>query len=213
MQSSCDFSLFVRASTGSFIALLVYVDDIILAGNDLSEFARVKQFLDHAFQIKDLGVLRYFLGLEVARNSTGIHLCQRKYVLDILFDVGFSYCKPVQTPLVTKVSRDASPAFLSDGSSYRRLVGRLLYWTSTRPDISFAIQQLSQFLTCPTILHLQVAHRVLRYIKGTPDLGLFFPSATSPVLKVFSGSDRAGCPDTRRSVTGFYVFLGDSLIS
>lgn len=115
--------------------------------------------------------MRYFLGLEVAQNSTGIHLCQLKYVLDILSGAGFSDYKPVQTPLVTKVSRDASPTFLLGGSSYRQLVGHLLYLTSTWLDISFAVQQLSQFLAYPTILHLQAAHHVLRYIKGTPDLG------------------------------------------
>ncbi|XP_031259114.1 uncharacterized protein LOC116117191 [Pistacia vera] len=98
-------------------------------------------------------------------------------------------------------------------SSYRRLVGRLLYLTSTRPDLSFAIQQLNQFLDKPTSVHQQAANHVLRYIKSYPANGLFFPAESSLSLKAFSDSDWVGCSDTRKSITGSCVFLGSSLIS
>ncbi|KAG8500117.1 hypothetical protein CXB51_003559 [Gossypium anomalum] len=212
-QSSSDFSLFVKKDVVSFTALLVYVDDVILAGDNLDEIARVKAFLDFTFKIKDLGDLKYFLGLEVARSSAGIHLCQRKYALDILSDFGFLDCKPVKTPMATKIPRDAYAELLPDNTLFRKLIGRLLYLVSTRPDIAFAIQQLSQFLDQPTVTHLQAAHRVLRYLNGCPASGLFFSATSSPLLKAFSDSDWAGCPVTRRSVTGYCLFYGDSLIS
>lgn len=100
-----------------------------------------------------------------------------------------------------------------DPSSYHRLIGRLLYLTTTRLDITYAVQTLSQFMQALTIHHFEVATHVLRYIKASPAQGLFFP-ATSPLqLKAFSDSDWATCPNTRRSVTGYCVFLGSSSIS
>jgi hypothetical protein len=213
-QSQSDHSLFTKKDEERFTALLVYVDDLILAGNDITEIHYVKAHLDDSFKIKDLGNLRYFLGLEVARSKTGIFVCQRKYALDLLHDSGFSGCKPVATPMVRAPKlqlTDDSPA--TDISSYRRLIGRLLYLNTTRPDLSYAVQQLSQFMAAPTTTHLQAAHRVLRYIKNSPAQGLFFPSSSSLQLKAFSDSDWATCPDSRRSVTGYCVFLGDSLIS
>lgn len=132
----------------------------------------------------------------------------------IFSDAGLLAAKPSTTPMLKahkKYSDTASP--FSDPSAYRRLMGRLLYLTTTRPDICYAIQHLSQFMASPTTEHYQAATRILRYIKGSPSQGIFF-SATSYIhLKAFSDSDWATCPDTRRSITGFCVFPGDSLIS
>ncbi|XP_019198409.1 PREDICTED: uncharacterized protein LOC109192289 [Ipomoea nil] len=111
-----------------------------------------------------------------------------------------------------KLSKDDSEA-LKDNTQYRKMVGKLLYLTFTRPDICFAVQQLSQFLDKPTILHLQAVHRVLMYIKSCPGQGLFFPTDSNLKLSGFADSDWAGCPDTRKSVTGFCVFLGNALVS
>lgn len=112
----------------------------------------------------------------------------------------------------TKLSQ-LSGNHLPDGSSYRTLVGRLIYLTNTRPDISFAVQQLSQFMHRPTDLHLRAAHRVLRYLKSTPGQGILLSATSDFTLRGFSDSDWAGCLDTRRSVTGYCVFLGHSLVS
>ncbi|XP_019179838.1 PREDICTED: uncharacterized protein LOC109175035 [Ipomoea nil] len=111
-----------------------------------------------------------------------------------------------------KLSKDGGTD-LEDNSQYRKVVGKLLYLTITRPDICFAVQQLSQFLDSPATLHLQAAHRVLRYIKNSPGQGLFFPANSQLKVRGFADSDWATCPDTRKSVTSFYVFLGDALIS
>ncbi|XP_019151776.1 PREDICTED: uncharacterized protein LOC109148481 [Ipomoea nil] len=170
--------------------------------------------LDTNFKIKDLGVLGCFLGIEAKLNDDGLNLCQRKYALDILSDAGFIECKPATTPMVpgSHLSREVGKP-LEDPSGYRRLVGRLLYLTTTRPDIAYAIHHLSQFVSNPTDMHMVAAHRVLRYIKGTLGQGLFYPTNNTLSLKAFSDSDWASCPETRRSFTGFCIFLGESLVS
>ena len=102
VQSLADISLFTKVTSSTITILLVYVDDIILAGNSMTEIQAVKTFLHTEFTIKDLGELKYILGLEVARSSSGISVCQRKYVLDLLHDTGFSDCKPIHTPMDAK---------------------------------------------------------------------------------------------------------------
>ena len=214
IQSKSDYSLFTRSHGSSFLALLVYVDDILIASNDMESVTKLKKSLDAEFKLKDLGNLKYFLGLEVARSSKGISLCQRKYALEILSDSGMLGSKPVQTPMEQNLKlSETDGTLLDDPSVYRRLVGRLLYLTVTRPDLSYSVQKLSQYMAKPTTSHLTATHRVLRYIKGSPGQGLFFSSSSNFHLKSFSDSDWAGCPDTRRSITGYCVFLGDSLIS
>ncbi|GAU46782.1 hypothetical protein TSUD_351810 [Trifolium subterraneum] len=213
-QASSDHSLFTLKHGSDFTALLVYVDDIILAGNSLQEFARIKLIMDNAFKIKDLGPLKYFLGIEVAHSKQGISICQRKYCLDLLKDTGLLGSKPAPTPLdpSIKLHQDSSPAY-DDVGGYRRLIGKLLYLTTTRPDISFAIQQLSQFLSSPTTTHFDTACRVVRYLKGSPGRGLFFPRQSPLQLLGFADADWANCADTRRSTSGYCFFIGSSLIS
>ena len=190
------------------------MDDVILTSNDLVEIDHIKQFLDNQFKIKDLGNLKFFLGLEVARSNYGISLCQRKYALELVDDTGLLSCKPATIPMDYTLKLSKSDGSLSaDISSYRRLTGRLIYLTTIRPDISYSVNQLSQFLSSPTTTHHQAALWVLKYIKGTPSLGLFFPSNSDMKLKAYSDSDWAGCPDNQRSVIGFSVYLGNALIS
>uniref|UniRef100_A0A2N9FY23 Reverse transcriptase Ty1/copia-type domain-containing protein n=1 Tax=Fagus sylvatica TaxID=28930 RepID=A0A2N9FY23_FAGSY len=188
VQSKSDYSLFTRTQGTTFIALLVYVDDILLASNNIEAVHSLKASLHSEFKLKDLGNLKYFLGLEVARSNKWISLCQRKYALDILSDSGMLGCKLVSTPMEQNLKLSQSDGdLLDDASLYRRLVGRLLYLTVTRPDINYSVQKLSQFMAKPSSTHLAAAYRVLKYIKG--------------------------CPDSRRSITGYCVFLGDSLVS
>jgi len=193
--------------------LLVYVDDIILAGNTLSEFSFIKSVLHQAFKIKDLGTLKCFLGLEVAHSHNGISLCQRKYCLDLLNDSGLLGSKSVSTPSdpSIKLHNDTSPLF-TNISAYRRLIGRLIYLNTTRPDITFVTQQLSQFLSKPTQTHYNATLRVLKYLKGSPGKGIFFPRALGLHIQGYSDVYWAGCKDTRRSISGHCFFLGQSLI-
>jgi hypothetical protein len=213
-QSISDHSLFTLKQDNMFTALLVYVDDIILAGNSLNEFQRIKELLDTEFKIKDLGQLKYFLGIEVAHSKTGVTICQRKYCLDLLHDTGLLGAKPAKTHLdnSVKLHQDDTPPY-EDIAGYRRLVGKLLYLTTTRPDIAFVTQQLSQFLSSPTQTHYDTACRVVRYLKGSPGRGLLFRRDAQLQLLGFTDADWAGCLDTRRSTSGYCFFLGSSLIS
>jgi hypothetical protein len=214
IQSKSDYSLFTRLDGSSFIALLVYVDDIVLAGNDAKAISVFTQLLNQQFKLKDLGDLKFFLGLEIARKSSGISVCQRKYALDILDDSGLLACKPSKFPMDSNLRLSKHEGLLlDDPTSYRRLIGRLLYLTITRPDLVYSIQVLSQFMSQPRQPHLDAATKVLHYIKSAPSQGLFFPASSDFKLKAFCDADWAACPDTRKSVTGFCLFLGDSLIS
>ena len=213
-QSKCDYSLFTKGCDSSFVALLVYVDDIVIASPSSSIIATVKTQLQSAFKLKDLGPLKYFLGLEVARSAKGIFLSQRKYILSLLEDSGFIGSKPASVPMdpnLKLTATDGDP--LPDSSQYRRLIGRLLYLTISRPDITFAVNKLSQFMSNPLTPHLSVVHHLLRYLKSTPGQGILFSSKSSIRLQGYADADWGTCPDSRKSISGFCMFLGDSLIS
>ncbi|XP_019425102.1 PREDICTED: uncharacterized protein LOC109333979 [Lupinus angustifolius] len=139
---------------------------------------------------------------------------QRRHALEILSDAGMIGCKPSSTPMIhgAHMHQDKSEPF-KDPHAYRRLIGRLIYLTNTRPNITFCVNQLAQFMAFPTNLHYIAAMKVLRHIKGSPALSLFFPANSVVQLKAYSDSDWASCPDTRRFVSGYCIYLGDSLIS
>ncbi|KAL0303814.1 UNVERIFIED_CONTAM: Retrovirus-related Pol polyprotein from transposon RE1 [Sesamum radiatum] len=186
-QSTHEHCLFIKQSATEFTALLVYVDDILLTGSSEAALHSVRDYLDRLFTIKDLGSAKYFLGLELARSSHGLHVTQRKYLHDILADASMLDAKPAPTPFPSGLKLVlADGSLLPDPNRYRRLVGRLLYLGFTRPDISFAVQQLSQFLQAPRSSHWDAAIHVLRYLKGTPSTSLFFSSSSSVQLSAFS---------------------------
>lgn len=163
--------------------------------------------------MKDLGNLSYFLGVHVHRDSQTIHLNQAKYILALLDRVNMLSAKPYSAPCISgkKLTRlDGDPS--SDPTLYRHVVGALQYCTLTRPEISYSVNQLCQFLHCPTTTHFSVAKRVLRYLKGTVDCGLSF--TRGPLnLHAYCNSDWVGDLLDRRSTSGFGVFLGQCLIS
>lgn len=143
-ESLSDYSLFTMNSSGSELRVLVYVDDLIIAGNSQQTIAQFKDYLSQCFHMKDLGLLKYFLGMEVARNSSGFYLCQRKYALEIITEAGLLGSKPVAFPIPQNhMLKLSTTPLLSDPEKYRRLVGRLIYLKVTRPDLSYAVHLLA----------------------------------------------------------------------
>ncbi|KAM0027867.1 putative RNA-directed DNA polymerase [Helianthus debilis subsp. tardiflorus] len=169
--------------------------------------------LNHEFAIKDLGDLNYFLGLEVAYTDTGLFLTQSKYARDILQRADLLDAKPVSTPLVSHESFTTDGTPCSDPTSYRSLVGALQYLTITRPDLSYAVNQVSQFLHAPTLDHFQAVKRILRYVKGTLSFGLTYSRPHTSSILGYSDADWARCLETRRSTYGYSIFLGGNLVS
>ncbi|GJT64366.1 retrovirus-related pol polyprotein from transposon TNT 1-94 [Tanacetum coccineum] len=208
-QSTSDYSLFTLQCDKVHLNVLVYVDDLIISGNDSMAICSFKSYLSKCFYMKDLGTLKYFLGIEVARNSNGIFLCQRKYALDIISEAGLLGAKPTDLPLEQNHQLPlANGKPLVDPEPYRRLVGRLIYLSFTRPDLSYCVHMLAQFMQSPLQEHWDAALRVVRYLKGSPGQGILLRAACDLQLHGW-----AACPITRRSLTGWFIQLGDTPIS
>ncbi|CAA7043512.1 unnamed protein product [Microthlaspi erraticum] len=213
-QSSSDTSLFSLINGDSHLYVLVYVDDLVIGGSDPSDISSFKEYLRNCFHMKDLGHLRYFLGLEIARNEDGIFLCQRKYALDIITECGLLGARPSVVPMEQKHHlTDATNAYFPEPERYRRIVGRLIYLTLTCPDLAYTVHILSQFMQAPRQSQWEAALRVVRFLKGAPSQGILFRSNSAISLEAFSDADYASCLTTRRSLTGYVMLLGGSPIS
>ncbi|XP_012472430.2 uncharacterized mitochondrial protein AtMg00810-like [Gossypium raimondii] len=204
--------------------MLIYVDDLLITGNDNSMIEDLQVTLHQNFKMKNLGTLKYFLGIEISRSKEGIIMNQWKYALELIADLGLLDAKPAHTPLeqnlkLTSLEYDAAldihdtSTELTDASVYQRLIGRLLYLTNTRPDIAFGVQHLSQFMHKPKWEHYEAALRIVRYLKKSSGQSIFLSSEGTTDIQAYCDSDWASCPMTRKSVTGYCVKLGNSLVS
>ncbi|XP_041003931.1 uncharacterized mitochondrial protein AtMg00810-like [Juglans microcarpa x Juglans regia] len=212
-SSQIDPSLFTHHLENIHVFLLVYVDDILVTSNDRDFITFLISKLQLEFAMKDLGQLTYFLGIEATRNSSGLHLWQTRYIIDLLDRVQLLGIRPYRAPCVSgsKLSK-FDGEILQDPSEYRQTVGALQYVTLTRPDIAYSVNQLCQYMQAPTTVHWTAAKRVLRYLKHTLDYGLFYKSG-SFAINAYCDSDWAGDPDDRRSTCGYGVYVGSNLIS
>ncbi|CAN6720151.1 unnamed protein product [Malus baccata var. baccata] len=212
-QSHSDHTLFVKRGSGKVTALIIYVDDMIITGDDLEEMMKLEQNLAAEFDMKNLGDLKYSLGVEVARSSRGIFLSQRKYVLDLLKETGMLGCKPVDTPIVEKhylgIYPDQEPV---DKGRYQRLVGRLIYLSHTRPDIAYAVSVVSQFMHSPSVDHMEAMMRILAYLKSAPGKGVLYESHGHMRIEGFTDADWASDVTDRRSTSGYFTFVGGNLV-
>ncbi|XP_026398227.1 uncharacterized protein LOC113294006 [Papaver somniferum] len=190
-----------------------YICSVKQCNNDYA-IQNLKNKLESQFSLKNLGRLQYFLGIEVSRSHKGIFLCQRKYILDIVNDSGLLGAKISLSQVEQHLKLlPSSGDPLPDPSIYRRLIDRLLYLQVTRHDITYSVNYLSQFMQQPCSSHLDAAHRVVRYLKGTVSHGIFLSASISLSLSGYTNSDWAGFPTTRRSTKGYFTMLGDSPIS
>ncbi|XP_019197569.1 PREDICTED: uncharacterized protein LOC109191379 [Ipomoea nil] len=213
VASKTDVSLFYYRSGDSRIYLLVYVDGIIMMGNDTALLTTVLERLSVAFKIRDLGTPTFFLGIETVSVDGGLLLSQRRYMDDILTRAGMVNCKPLSTPAAITKAVSPSTDPYENPTQYRRLAGALQYLTITRPDLSYAVNRLCQFMHAPTDEHWAMLKRVLRYVKGTLTYGLRLTASPSADVHAYSDSDWAGCPIDRKSTSGYAVFLGTNLVS
>jgi histone deacetylase 1/2 len=214
--SKADTSLFYYNKGKHTIFVLVYVDDIIVASSSQEAVNALLADLQQEFALKDLGNLHYFLGIEVKRGKDDLLLTQERYASEVLKRSGMDKSRSVNTPMssVEKLSMESGDRLGPDDSTrYRSVVGALQYLTLTRPDISFAVNKVCQFLHAPTTVHWSAVKRILRYVQGTTSLGLKLVKSNSMMVSAFSDADWAGCIDDRRSTEGFAVYLGDNLVS
>jgi hypothetical protein len=173
-----------------------------------------KEAMQSEFEMTDLGLMKYFLGIEVEQSEKGIFICQQKYATDILKRFKMNKCKPTDTPIATgtKLSKQDEGTTI-DYTLYKRLVGSLMYLTTTRPYIMYAVSLISRFMENPKISHWKVGKRILRYIAGTTDYGIWYSNSEDDSLVGYTDSDFAGSIDDRKSTSGYAFLLGTGLIS
>jgi hypothetical protein len=212
--SAHDPVLFVHTSPRGQTLLLLYVDDMIITNDNFEYIAFGKAHLREQFLMTDLGPLGYFLGIEVSSTSDGFYISQEKYIQDLLARAALGDERTIETPMELNVQLRASDGDpLSDPTCYCHLVGSRVYLAVTRPDISYPVHILSQFVSAPISVHYSHLLRVLRYLRGTITLRLFFPRSGSLQLQAYSDATWASDPSDRRSLSAYYVFLGGSLIA
>nr|CAN62726.1 hypothetical protein VITISV_018786 [Vitis vinifera] len=186
-QSNSNHTLFLKKQHGKITTLIVYVDDMVVTGNDPEERKALQNYLSREFEMKDLGHLKYFLGIEVSR-------------LNLLQETGMSGCQPVNTPIEEGLKLCVEPNQVStDKGRYQRLVGRLMYLAHTRPDLAYALSVVSQYMHNPGEQHMNAVMRILRYLKNS--------------IEVYTDDDWASVVDDRRSTSGYFTFVGGNLVT
>jgi histone deacetylase 1/2 len=216
--SRCDPSLFTMHTNQQSTFLLVYVDDIIITGSSQTLIQQLIHKLDQEFSLKDLGKLDYFLGIEVHHTKSGsLLLSQTKYIRDLLTKANMATANCMASPMAssTKLSKYGSN-HVTDPTFFRSIVGGLQYATVTRPEISYLVNKVCQFLSSPLEEHWKAVKRILRYLQGTIHHGLLIkPAPTYEPLSLtgFCDADWASDPDDRRSTSGACIYLGPNLVS
>jgi histone deacetylase 1/2 len=214
--SKADVLLFIFNREGVRIYMLIYVDDIIIISSSSPTIDRLLQQLRDDFAVKDLGTLHYFLGVEVRHTPEGLLLSQQKYIQDLLIRTNMDTAKGVSTPMLPTEKLTllgGAPLSPDDATRYRSVVGALQYLSLTRPDISFCVNKVCQFMSVPTEDHWTVVKRILRYLHDTAGMGLRFTKSSTCLLSAFSDADWVGDQDDRRSTGGYAIFFGGNLIS
>ncbi|WVZ59946.1 hypothetical protein U9M48_010027 [Paspalum notatum var. saurae] len=214
-QSPHEAAIYRRGNGGNALLVGVYVDDLVITGVKDAKVAAFKEEMKATFQMSDLGPLSFYLGIEVHQDDSGITLRQTAYAKRIVELAGLTDCNPALTPMEErlKLSRD-STAEEVDATQYRRLVGSLRYLVHTRPDLAFSVVYVSRFMQRPTTEHQQAVKRIIRYVAGTLDHGLYYPRCPGEAHLVgYSDSDHDGDIDTSKSTSGILFFLGKCLVS
>ncbi|XP_068663020.1 uncharacterized mitochondrial protein AtMg00810-like [Aristolochia californica] len=214
VASNYGFAMFIRKIIVGHIVVLLYVDDMIVIGDDEVGIVDLKQQLHSLFEMKDLGYLRYFLGIEVAYSSEGYILSQSKYISDVISRAGLTDDRIMDSPIELNHRLSSTDGeLLSDVTRYREVVGSLVYLTITRPDITYVVHVVSQFASTPRTTHWTAVLCILRFLRGTMHHGLLLSSTSDLVLIGNSDADWVGDLTDRKSTTGYCIFLGNSLVA
>ena len=213
-RAHADHSLYVHESDAGIVVITIYVDDLIIVGDRDVEIEKVKGLLMQYFEMKDLGELHYFLGIEVIRTSEGIWLSQRQYALDMLSKYGMADCKPISMPLDVNAKMSAHIGdVVEDVTMYRKIVGSLIYLTITRPDLNYTLGLESQFMQLPRKPHLDDVRRTLCYVRSTLDYALFYAVDAPLELYGYTDADWAGSISDKRSTSGFMFSFGSAAVT
>ncbi|PKU68032.1 Retrovirus-related Pol polyprotein from transposon TNT 1-94 [Dendrobium catenatum] len=212
-HSQADPSLLILQRRHVQIYLLVYVDDILLTGNDTTAMNELVAQMKSRFTMNDLGSANHFLGIKIESTPDKYFLSQNLYANSIIQLAELQNCNSVANPSFTKTPVSGSDDTLAfDDLTYRKIIGSLQYLTLTRPDISYAVNTLSQHMHNPAPIHTVMLKKLIRYIKGSATYGLPI-SRSNLLLRTFSDADWASDPITRKSTSGFCTYLGDTLVS
>ncbi|GJU66437.1 putative ribonuclease H-like domain-containing protein [Tanacetum coccineum] len=213
-RGTIDKTLFIKKDKKDIMLVQVYVDDIIFGSTRKSWCDEFEALMKGRFQMSSMGELIFFLGLQVKQKTDGIFISQDKYVADMLKKFDLASVKTAITPMETKMALTKDEeADEVDVHLYRSMIGSLMYLTASRPDIMFAVCACSRFQVTPKTSHLNAVKRIFKYLKGKPNLGLWYPRESSFDLEAFSDSDYARANLDRKSTTGGCQFLRSRLIS
>ena len=209
-----DKTLFFKMYKNDMILVQVYVDDIIFGSTNDQFCSRFVKIMQSKYEMSMMGELTYFLGLQVSQRNDGIFIFQSKYLRDLLKKYGLEDASTAKTQMETATKLDQDdPGKSVDITSYRGMIGSLLYLTASRPDIMFSTCLCARFQANPKGSHLIVVKRIFKYLKGTPNLGILYHKGTGFDLIGYKDSDFAGCKIDRKSTSGSCQFLGRRLVS
>ncbi|PKU63290.1 Retrovirus-related Pol polyprotein from transposon TNT 1-94 [Dendrobium catenatum] len=210
--SSSDPSLLQFHQNNTRLYVLIYVDDILITGNNNTKLDEILQRLRSEFSLKQLGDISLYLGIQVIKTPYGYFLSQSHYAQSLLSNAGFADCKPAPSPSSTQTTSASDDTPISDPHSFRKLAGSLQYLSITRPDIAFATNSFFQKMHLPNNSDYQALKRLLRYLKGTIQYGLPIKTGSTQ-LRCYTDADWAANQADRKSISGFCTFLGPNLIS
>ena len=215
-RSIVEHAVYKRGTGDSLLLVGVYVDDLIICGPNNLKIAEFKEQMKNTFSMSDLGLLSYYLGMEVKQEKHHITICQKAYAAKIVEMVNMTRCNPCDTPMEQRLKlTTAKPGTELDVTSYRRLIGSLRYLVNTRPDIAYAVGIASRFVEAPAKEHWSAVKRIVRYIKGTLDYGCKFQKGDGIGLNLlgYTDSDCSGDLVRRKSTSGIIFFLGSNLVT